>query len=269
MNLNPESSSLGIPKELVQHTISLPYNDRHIIREFLRSQKDIAAVILEPIAANMGVVPADLEFLEILREETQKAHVILIFDEVITGFRIGLKSAQGFYGITPDLTCLGKIIGGGFPAAALGGRAEIMDCLAPCGGVYQAGTLSGNPVAMKAGLAALQEVEKPGFYQDLEAKTNLITQPVQEMIEKKQLKACVQQKGSFFTLFFGLNKVKKKEDLISLDENLFRQFFQFLLQNGVYFSPSPYEACFVSSAHTEENLIKTRNLILQFLSGCS
>jgi glutamate-1-semialdehyde 2,1-aminomutase len=265
MNLTPESSSKGIPQELVKHTLSLPYNEIDLVRKTIRSRDDLAAVILEPIAANMGLVPAEQSFLEMLREETDKKKIVLIFDEVITGFRVGLGSAQGFYGIIPDMTCLGKIIGGGFPAAAFGGKKEIMDCLAPLGGVYQAGTLSGNPVAMSAGLATLQELENPHFYEELQKKTDFLLQPIRECIERENLNMCLQQQGSFFTLFFGVKEVKRKEDLKSLDEEKFRQFFHFLLQNGVYFSPSQYEACFVSSAHTYKHLLRTQTLIVHFL----
>ncbi len=200
IGLTSTSSSAGIPDPIIQHTLCLPYND---IAAFNNLDKnDIAAVIVEPIAANMGVVPASQEFLDALRSETKKIGALLIFDEVITGFRVGLNGAQGLYNITPDLTCFGKIIGGGFPAAAFGGRRDIMDYLAPLGPVYQAGTLSGNPVAMEAGYQALSLLETPGFYQELERKTNSLTHPVQEEIKKRNLNMCLQQKGSLFTLFF-------------------------------------------------------------------
>jgi len=240
-----ESSSKGIPADFVKYTASLPYNDINTVRAFLRSQKDLAAVMLEPVAGNMGVVPATREFIQMLREETLKIGALLIFDEVITGFRVGLKSAQGLYNIVPDLTCFGKIIGGGFPAAAFGGRKEIMDCLVPLGQVYQAGTLSGNPVAMKAGLAALKELEAPGFYEDLERKTNIIT----DFLRQAGIK--VNQVGSMFTVFLGDEKYKK--------------LFVYLFERGIYFPPSQYEACFVSTAHTEEHLEETRTALTQFL----
>jgi glutamate-1-semialdehyde 2,1-aminomutase len=263
--VNPQASSKGIPEEVVRHTISLPFNDVEGVREFLRSVEDLAAVIIEPVAGNMGVVPATMEFLQMLREETRKKEVLLIFDEVITGFRVGLKSAQGFYGIAPDLACFGKIIGGGFPAAAFGGRKEIMDHLAPLGEVYQAGTLSGNPVAMAAGLQTLIEIDSEDFYRELEEKTNVITVPVKEALMKKGWKACVNQQGSMFTIFFGVDQVSCKEDLIALDHETFRQFFIYLFERGIYISPSPYEACFVSKAHSFENLFKTRDAILDFV----
>ena len=238
-----ESSSKGIPADLVKNTISLPYNDIDTVRAFLQSRNDVAAVILEPVAGNMGVVIPSKEFLEMLREETSKIGALLIFDEVITGFRLGLQGAQGYFGITPDLTCLGKIIGAGFPAAAFGGSAEIMDYLAPLGPVYQAGTLSGNPVAMRAGLAALKEVQKPGFYEELERKTKIITEPVAEF-------ACVASIGSMFTIF--------TDDYKSLFLHLFEQ--------GIYFPPLQYETCFVSMAHTDEHLKMTRDVLIGYYS---
>ena len=264
----PEASSKGIPHDVIKYTHSLPYNDIKTVRSFLQSQNDIAAVILEPIPGNMGVVPATQEFLEMLREETEKKGIVLIFDEVISGFRVGLQGAPGYYGITPDLTCLGKIIGGGFPAAAFGGKKEIMDHLAPLGSVYQAGTLSGNPVAMQAGIQTLLEIQKKGFYKSLQEKTDLLTLPIKEALAKMKKPACLQQAGSMFTIFFGVNKVSSREDLAHLDHELFRKFFTYLFERGVYFSPSPYEACFVSMAHTKENLEKTRDLILDFIGQC-
>jgi glutamate-1-semialdehyde 2,1-aminomutase len=238
-----ESSSKGIPADLVKNTVSLPYNDTDAVRAFLRGRNDVAAVILEPVAGNMGVVIPSQEFLEMLREETSKIGALLIFDEVITGFRVGLRGAQGYFGITPDLTCLGKIIGAGFPAAAFGGSAEIMDYLAPLGPVYQAGTLSGNPVAMRAGLAALKEVQKPGFYEELERKTKIITEPVSEL-------ARVVSIGSMFTIF--------TDDYKSL--------FFHLFERGIYFPPLQYETCFVSMAHTDEHLKMTCDVLIEYYS---
>jgi glutamate-1-semialdehyde 2,1-aminomutase len=260
----PQASSAGVPIEAVQHTISLPFNDLETCRAFLRNNRDVAAVILEPVAGNMGVVPVDPEFLSMLREETANSGALLIMDEVITGFRVGLASAQGLYGITPDLTCLAKIIGGGFPVGAFGGRREIMDALAPLGNVYQAGTLSGNPVAMCAGLQALKECERPGFYEELEAKTRLLTDPIAELIAERDLPITLNRVGSMFTLFFGVRQVRSKEDLAMMDTAAFRSFFHYLFSKGIYLSPSPYEASFVSSSHTHEHLIYTRDAILKF-----
>lgn len=260
----PKSTSLGVPKGCIQHTISLPFNDIETCRTFLQSSEDIAAVILEPIAGNMGVVPAKREFLEMLREETEKKQIVLIFDEVITGFRVALRGAQWLYGIVPDLTCLGKVIGGGFPAAAFGGKKEIMDCLAPLGAVYQAGTLSGNPVAMCAGLETLLHVEQPGFYADLEEKTNDFLAPIRHAIQVKNIPAAVQSAGSMFTLFFGPTKIESRTDLKALDLSLFKRFFHYLFERGIYISPSAYEAHFLSSSHTEEHLKDAQKVILDF-----
>lgn len=264
-HLNAEASSKGVPPEAVSHTTSLPYNDLGTCRAFLRAHADVAAVLIEPIAGNMGVVPAKREFLQMLQEETRRSGALLIFDEVITGFRVGLQGAQGLYAITPDLTCFGKILGGGFPAAAFGGRAEIMDLLAPLGEVYQAGTLSGNPVAMQAGLATLKELQAPGFYESLEQKSENFAAPLQEAIQKRSLNACLQRRGSMMTLFFGVKQVEKKEDLAQMDAPLFKRFFLHLFENGIYIPPSPYEALFISSAHADEHLEKTRACILEFL----
>ena len=175
--------------------------------------------------------------------------------------------AQALYGIKPDLTCFSKIIGGGFPAGAFGGRAEIMNHLAPLGQVYQAGTLSGNPVAMRAGLAVLEALDKKGFYEELERKTALLIAPLQRCIQERGIKACIQQSGSMFTLFFGRQKVRSMEEAETIDTQKFKQFFLFLFDRGIYIPPSPYEAWFISSAHTEENLKRTREACLEFFDS--
>lgn len=240
-----QASSQGVPQELIQLTVSLPFNDIEVCRSFLQSRDDIACVLVEPVAGNMGVVPAKKEFLEMLREETEKQGSVLIFDEVITGFRVGLNGAQGLYGITPDLTCLGKVIGGGFPAAAYGGKKEIMEMVAPLGPVYQAGTLSGNPLAMCAGLETLQTVEKKEFYEDLQRKT-------EEFLEPVRTKANVASVGSMFTIF--------------LPEGQFKPFFRYLFDRGIYLSPAAFEASFLSSAHTDEHLKTAQKHILEYFT---
>ena len=265
--LNSTSSSAGIPDEIVKHTICLPYNDVDTCREFLldlKNKETIAAVIIEPIAGNMGCVPATHEFLTMLRETTTQIGAVLIFDEVISGFRVGLDGAQGYYGITPDLTCLGKIIGGGFPAAAFGGKKEIMDCLAPLGNVYQAGTLSGNPVAMEAGLKALQMIQKRGFYDELARKTNIITKPIQDFFESRNMNCCLQQVGSMFTIFFGAKKIANMDDAKKLDTEAFKMFFTYLIERGIYIPPSQHETLFISMAHTDAHLEKARDVILGY-----
>jgi len=254
VQINPEASSKGIPADFVRHTVCLPFNDIAIARDYIRSRDDIAAVILEPVAGNMGLVPSDPDFLTMLREETEEKGIVLIFDEVISGFRVGLQGAQGLYKITPDLTCLGKIIGAGFPAAAFGGKAAIMDHLAPIGEVYQAGTLSGHPVAMRAGLAALEQLEEPGFYEKLEVKTTLLVEALRRMMRDKKINGCVHHLGSMFTPFFGASEVRRK---ITLDQDQYCHFFKQLFKQGIYMAPSPYEANFVSSAHTDDHIQKT------------
>lgn len=263
----PEASSEGVPEEVVKLTVSLPFNATQACQNFIRSRDDIAAVLLEPVAGNIGVVPAKREFLEMLREETAKKGIVLIFDEVITGFRVGLNGAQGHYGIVPDMTCLGKVIGGGFPAAAFGGKAEIMNRIAPLGAVYQGGTLSGNPLAMCAGYETLKIIEKPGFYSFLEEKLSDFLLPIRNKIVQRDLAVAIQSAGSMFTFFFGVKKVDSKEDLIKMDEERFKHFFRYLFNRGVYLSPSAYEAHFISSAHTDENLQKTQRLILDYLDA--
>jgi glutamate-1-semialdehyde 2,1-aminomutase len=242
LGLNKDSTSLGVPPEMVKSTVSLPYNDIKAVRAFFQKETEVAAVIVEPIAGNVGVVVPSQEFLDVLREETSRSGALLIFDEVITGFRVGLEGAQGYFGITPDLTCLGKVIGGGFPAAAVGGSAEIMDFLAPLGQVYQAGTLSGNPVAMRSGIATLQEIEKPGFFERLEGRTAAFLAPIKERTK-------VSHVASMFTIFVPD----------------YPAFFLSLFEQGIYFPPLQCEACFISSAHTDEHLKKAQSAILKLL----
>jgi glutamate-1-semialdehyde 2,1-aminomutase len=248
VNYLPGASSRGIPE---QATASLPFNALDKTRSFLRSRDDIAAVIVEPIAANMGVVPARADFLSMLREETERLGIVLIFDEVVTGFRVGLGGAQGLYGIEPDLTCLGKIIGGGLPAAAFGGRRALMEQLAPLGPVYQAGTYSGHPLSMRAGLATLRALEQPGLYTTLQARTDALLAPVREIVRERDLPLTIQSVGSFFSLFFGVRSVASREDLEALDVLRFQALFARLFEEGIYLAPSAYEAHFLSTAHTE------------------
>ncbi len=260
------TSSSGIPAEMISTTLSLPYNDVATFTRVMQERSDIAAVIFEPVVGNMGVVPPKPEFLQALRYETEKKGTLLIADEVITGFRVGIKGAQGLYNFQADIVCLGKIIGGGFPAAAFGARAEIMDLLAPLGPVYQAGTLSGNPVAMAAGCATLRAIERPGFYEELEQKTRLLLDPIEAWIAQSDRPLCLQRVGSMWTLFFGVRKVESRADLAAMDEEAFRHFFIELFERGVYLPPSPYEAAFISQAHSNEHLIYTRDTILELLA---
>jgi glutamate-1-semialdehyde 2,1-aminomutase len=267
--MNSAASSLGVPEEVASQTLCLPYNDVEALTEcFAKMGEEIAGVILEPIAGNMGVVPASIPFMKAARSLTREAGTLLIIDEVITGFRVGLRGAQPLYGIEGDITCLGKVVGGGFPAAAFGGRRQLMEHLAPTGQVYHGGTLSGNPVAMVAGLETLKLIEQPGFFEDIEAKTELLTSPIRAYIEDRELPLTLNRVGSMFTLFFGPRKVGSKEDLEeSLDHALFKRFFLHLFERGIYIPPSAYETCFVSSAHTEEHLEYTAATILELLEA--
>ncbi len=247
------ASSAGVPQAFVEYTVSLPFNDKlSVERLFAEKGADIAAVIVEPVPANMGVVLPENGFLEFLREVTTRNNSLLIFDEVITGFRLGKGGAQELFGVRPDLTTVGKIVGGGFPAAAFGGRKEIMALLAPDGPVYQAGTLSGNPVAMSAGIATLKELSASGFYQELNKKTEWFICDLKSVISAKNI--VVNQIGPMFTLFFGSGKVSSFADVKDADLEAFGHFFRYMLSNGFYVSPSQFEANFVSAAHSEKEL---------------
>ncbi len=261
--LNSTSSSAGIPDAMVQHTLSLPYNDVETVIQAVKNHRDdLAAIILEPIAGNMGTVPGSPAFLRMLRKLTQETGALLIFDEVISGFRVAPGGAQELYQITPDLTCLGKIVGGGFPTAAFGGRAEIMDHLAPLGEVYQAGTLSGNPVAMEAGLQQLKQIDTPGFHDSLADKTKRLTDRIRGALKGSD--SCIQQVGSMFTVFIGKTAVHNGEEAKELDQQRFSDFFSYLLENGIYAPPSPCEAWFTSTAHTDEHLDHTADVITRY-----
>ncbi len=266
----PDASSAGIPKEVISSTLCFPYNDFAACEKVFNDPKiyqNLAAVIIEPIAANMGLVPPKKEFLEMLRQKCKRVGALLIFDEVITGFRVSQGGAQQLYSIEPDLTCLGKIIGAGFPAAAVGGKKEIMNLLAPLGHVFQAGTLSGNPIAMQAGCISLELLKQKGFYEELQRKANLIILPVREYIEKHAINACIQHVASLFSIFFGRKEVFSVEEVKECDQQKFKEFFKYMLEQGVYIPPSQYEAWFLSQAHTEEHLIKTKECILSFLKN--
>lgn len=247
------ASSAGVPEGFVKYTVVLPYNDPEALKRFFAEQGDkVAAVILEPVACNMGVVVPTQEFLQTAREVTERHGAILIFDEVITGFRLSRGGAQQRFGITPDMTTVGKIVGGGFPAAAFGGRADIMKMLAPEGPVYQAGTLSGNPVAMAAGIETLRQLSEPKFYDTLEEKSAHFINKLEKIIEGKniQLNHC----GSMFTLFFNDTPVKNFQDTKRCDQERFARYFRNMLNRGIYVSPSQFEGNFISETHTPEIL---------------
>lgn len=252
--------SAGVPKGITEYTLSAPYNDLGAVRDiFVSFGNEIAAVIVEPVAANMGVVPPARGFLEGLREITKEYGSLLIFDEVITGFRLGLGGAQGLYGIIPDLTALGKIVGGGMPLAAYGGRREIMECIAPVGSVYQAGTLSGNPVAVAAGNAQLKRLETDTeIYERLEHKSSVLERAFEENGFN------VNRVGSLMTVFFTESEVKDYSSAKTCDTKKYAVFYRHLLESGIYAAPSQFEAMFISDAHTEEDIAATCKAIKAF-----
>ncbi len=238
-------NSPGVPEEYASLTFSLPYNSIDKVKELFGERgEEIAAVIVEPVAGNMGVVLPEDGFLEGLREITKRYGALLIFDEVITGFRLGLSGAQGFYGIEPDITCLGKILGGGFPIGAFGGKGEIMDMLSPDGPVYQAGTLSGNPVAVTAGLATIEILEKENVYKELEETTDRLVMEMERLT--KDYPVTVNRIASMFTVFFCEGPVKDLDGARKSDLEKFSLFHKGMLDEGVYLPPSQFEACFVS-----------------------
>ena len=251
-------SSAGVPAETAGHTIVLDYNDISGIEEaFNKWGKEIAAVIVEPVAGNMNLVAPKVDFLAKLRTLCTQSGSVLIFDEVMTGFRVGLGCAQGLYQIKPDLTALGKVIGGGMPMAAFGGRRDIMQCLAPLGPVYQAGTLSGNPVAVAAGLATLKQVQAPGFYEKLGKRTQQLVDGMTAAASNHGIDFCAQSVGGMFGLYFRKNIPTSFAEVMQCDKEAFNRFFHAMLDEGVYFAPSAFEAGFVSSMHGDNELEKT------------
>lgn len=249
--------SPGVPEDIVKNTLSIPYNDTVTLERTLRDESlDIACVIVEPVAGNMGVVPPDEDFLQTLRRITRELGIVLIFDEVITGFRLALGGAQERFGITPDLTCLGKIIGGGLPVGAYGGRAEIMDRVAPDGPVYQAGTLSGNPLAMAAGLAMLKVVRRPGFYEELEEKSDWFAAEMTGILARVGVPTVLNRVGSMMTCFFTPDPVRDYESALWADTDRYGRYFRAMLDGGVWLAPSQFEAAFISAAHGRDHLEK-------------
>lgn len=253
--------SNGITDGVLKDTLTLPFGDIEKVKKILEN-KDIACVIVEPIPANMGLIETHKEFLLELREITKKTGTLLIFDEVISGFRLALGGAQEFFGITPDLTTLGKIIGGGYPVGAFGGKKEIMDLVAPVGRVYHAGTLSGNPIASKAGFATLTYLkENKSIYKDLEEKTKYLVKNIEILAKKYSVNICVNSIGSLFTIFFNDKKVENLEDSLKSNTENFSIYFNTMLENGVVVPPSQFEAHFLSMAHKREDLDKTLEII--------
>ncbi len=250
--------SPGVPKALADLTITLPYNDVDAARAlFDRMGKTLACVIVEPVAGNMNCVPPRPGFLQTLRDLCTRDGALLIFDEVMTGFRVALGGAQQLYAITPDLTTLGKIIGGGMPVGAYGGRRDLMELVSPAGPVYQAGTLSGNPVAMAAGLAMLDLVREPGFHTRLSLKTQALCDGLIACAEEAGVPFSANRAGGMFGVFFNAEKVESFAQAIACDRQAFRRFFHAMLDAGAYFAPSAFEAGFMSTAHTEQDIADT------------
>ncbi|MFZ3333208.1 MAG: glutamate-1-semialdehyde 2,1-aminomutase [Candidatus Acidiferrales bacterium] len=248
----------GVPDAFARLTLNAPYNDLAGVEGLFRQHpRKIAAIIVEPVAANMGVVAPTAGFLEGLREITKREGALLIFDEVITGFRMAYGGAQQVYKIDPDLTVMGKIIGGGLPVAAYGGKRHIMERVAPLGAVYQAGTLSGNPLAMRAGLATLPKLEAPGFYEGVNARTQLLAEGLRAGLKKTGVEGVVNVAGSLLTIFFAQGPIRNYTDAKKSDTARFATFFQEMLSRGIFLPPSQYEALFVSAAHTDADVDRT------------
>lgn len=247
--------SPGVPDNLASLTISCPYNDKeYFLKVFDEVKKDLAAIIIEPVAGNMGFIPADKSFLELLRNVSEQNKSILIFDEVMSGFRVALGGAQELYNIKPDLTALGKVIGAGLPVGAFGGKASIMDQLAPDGPIYQAGTLSGNPLAMAAGEALLTELIKINPYKTLEMKSSYLLDGMADIMKANNINFVKNQMGGMFGFFFSKNMPRNFDDVVSTNDNIFNNFLNACIGQGIYFAPSKYEAGFMSTEHDEEIL---------------
>ncbi|NJD34340.1 MAG: glutamate-1-semialdehyde-2,1-aminomutase [Betaproteobacteria bacterium] len=251
-------SSAGVPAELAQHTLVLDYNDAQGLRDaFARHGKTIACVIVEPVAGNMNLIAPKPEFLAAMRELCTRDGAVLIFDEVMTGFRVGPASAQGLYGITPALSPFGKEVGGGMPLGAFGGRREIMEKIAPLGPVYQAGTLSGNPLSVAAGLVTLRKIAAPGFYEALTAKTRALVDGLSAVAKKRGMKFSAQSVGGMFGIYFAATPPTSYAEVMASDKEAFNRFFHAMLDAGVYLAPSAFEAGFVSAAHGDADIAAT------------
>ena len=255
-----EPDSLGVPKSFAENTLTLEFNNPDQVRDiFTQVGKEIAGIIVEPVAGNMSCIPPEPGFLECLREVCDEYGAVLIFDEVMTGFRVALGGAQSLFGIEPDLTTLGKVIGGGMPVGAFGGRKDIMQTVAPLGGVYQAGTLSGNPIAMTAGLATLNLIEEPGFFDTLTENTLTLMMSLQSLAEDSGVPFSTNQVGAMFGFFFsGVDQITNFSQVMNSDMVAFSAFFNSMLQQGINLAPSPFESGFVSAAHGQVEFDKTR-----------
>jgi glutamate-1-semialdehyde 2,1-aminomutase len=250
--------SPGVPESTARHTLSLPYNDMQCLKKVMEKQGDsVACIIVEPIAGNMGLVSPEKYFLEMLRELADRYGSILIFDEVMTGFRVAYGGAQALFGVYPDLTCFGKIIGGGLPVGAYGGKRDLMSKVAPQGSVYQAGTLSGNPVAMAAGIATLEQLQKDGVYEALDEKADHLLTGLEQAAKKAAIPAQAKRVGSMLGFFFNDKEVKNFDDAKTCDLDRFSAFYNGLRQKGIYIAPSQFEVLFISIAHDSEHIDRT------------
>jgi glutamate-1-semialdehyde 2,1-aminomutase len=246
-----------VPEDVVRHTISIPYNDQAVLEKTLRDNAaTLACVIVEPVAGNMGCVPPQPGFLKKLRDLTRELGIVLIFDEVITGFRLAYGGAQELFGIDADLTCFGKIIGGGLPVGAYGGKAEIMNCIAPDGPVYQAGTLAGNPLAMAAGVATLKLLQQPGFYASLEEKATGYTEGLVQVARGAGMPVALNRVGSMLTGFFTDRPVTDFQSAMVADTERYAQHYRQMLSQGIYLAPSQFEVAFISAAQSDADLEK-------------
>ncbi|MGH8492846.1 MAG: glutamate-1-semialdehyde 2,1-aminomutase [Moraxellaceae bacterium] len=251
-------SSAGVPADVAKHTITLEFNNLEATEAFFRERgSEVACIIVEPVAGNMNCIPPAPGFLEGLRKLCDEHGAVLIFDEVMTGFRVALGGAQAHYGVTPDLTTLGKVIGGGMPVGAFGGKRAIMEKIAPLGPVYQAGTLSGNPIAMRAGLKTLELISAPGFFEDLSKKTAALCAALEKAAQENGVALTTNQVGGMFGVFFTDKKVGSYADALACDVEAFKHFFHAMLAEGIYLAPSAFEAGFVSAAHTDADLAAT------------
>lgn len=250
--------SHGVPEAYTSQTLVAEYNDASGVRAYLEADPEaVAAVVVEPVPGNMGVVRPEAGFLDALRDMTREFGVVLIFDEVMTGCRLAAGGAQEMFGIAPDLTCLGKVVGGGLPLAAVGGKAAIMDVLAPLGGVYQAGTLSGNPLAVTAGIETLKLAHAPGAYERLSDLGNTLAEGFRDVIRETGIRACVNHIGSMFTVFFGVDHVRDYATATQADTETFARYFQGMIDHGIYLPPSQFESAFISLAHTDDDIQAT------------
>jgi glutamate-1-semialdehyde 2,1-aminomutase len=263
-------TSAGVPASYASETLVGEYNDIESVEKFFAANPSgIAAVITEPVAGNMGVIPPAPGFLEALRKVTQDNGALLIFDEVITGFRVGPNGAQGLFNITPDITTMGKIIGGGLPVGAYGGRKEIMEMVAPLGPMYQAGTLSGNPLAVSAGIATLKELNKPGVFERIDDLAKRLTDGVTAAFQQAEIPSTINRVGSMFTGFFNPGPVAGLADAENSDTEMYGRYFHAMQEQGVYIAPSQFEAGFVSTAHTEADIDATIAKVTAALSSLS